>query len=335
MPVRQTNLAWQWRLQTQKQSNLICVLLDLIAESVAGTGRILSDRATMEPLMRRPQQTNHPRIVSMAPSVTSILFGIGARRDVVGVSKWCKDVAPIGRLPQVGDCWKLDVSDVMKLRPTLLIGSVPFSAEAVAKLIAQPVAFLALNPRSLADIDANIRTLGRLTNRAAAAETLIARMRRTFDQIAKRAAHAGSRGRGSKPSRRHELAQHRPRVYCEAWPNPRISSPPWVAELVSIAGGDFVTAPGGRVSDEDVARANPDLIVLAWTATGDRADARRTLRNAAWQATPAIRNGRVVVMRDELLNTPGPPLMQGARTLFRAIRRSSGAQLQDSTPSIE
>lgn len=255
----------------------------------------------------------------MAPSVTSILFAIGARREVVGVSKWCNDVVPVGRLPQVGDCWKVDVADVMKLRPTLLIGSVPFSAEAVAKLVAQPVAFLALNPRSLADIDANIRTLGRLTNRAAAAEALVARMRRTFDQIAERAAHANAYPRGSKPARRPEPTQHRPRVYCEAWPNPRISSPPWVAELVSIAGGEFVAIPGSRVSDEDVARANPDLIVLAWTATGDRADPRRALRNPAWQATPAVRNSRVVVIRDDLLNTPGPPLMQGARALSRAI----------------
>ncbi|MGH9735711.1 MAG: ABC transporter substrate-binding protein [Candidatus Acidiferrales bacterium] len=271
--------------------------------------------------MRKLNWQHHPRIVSMAPSVTATLFAIGARRDVVGVSKWCKDVAPIGRLPQVGDCWKLDVADVMKLRPTILIGSVPFSANAVAEIIAQPVAFLALNPRSLADIEANIRTLGWLTNRAPAADRLIARMRRTFDQIANRAAHANAWTRGSKPARRREPPQHRPRVYCEAWPNPRISSPPWVAELVSIAGGEFVTTPGTRVSDEDVASANPDLIVLAWTATGDRADTRRTLSNPAWKATSAVRNSRVVVIPDELLNTPGPPLMQGARALFRAIQR--------------
>lgn len=257
----------------------------------------------------------------MAPSVTSMLFAIGARRDVVGVSRWCKEVAPIGRLPQVGDCWKLDIADVMSLRPTLLIGSVPFSADAVAKIIAEPVAFLALNPRSLADIEANIRTLGRLTNRAPAAEKLIARMRRIFDRIR---------------TRTTRLREH-DRVYCEAWPNPRISSPPWVAELVSIAGGEFVTTPGTRVSDEDVARANPDLIVLAWTATGNRADARRALRNPAWQATPAVRNGRVVVIRDELLNTPGPPLMQGARALFRAIgagRNRNKSKSAGETPAL-
>lgn len=290
-------------------------------------------------------QTGRPRIVSLAPSVTSILLSIGAGRDVVGVTKWCKDIAPVGRLPQVGDCWKLDVADVMKLRPTLLIGSVPFSTEAVAQILEQPVAFLALNPRTLADIEANIRTLGRLTNCAPASEKLIARMRRAFDAIARRASTSASLSniaacasscrrlpavaspaRGFRKRSSHQLARSskpsRPRVYCEAWPNPRISSPPWVAELVSIAGGEFVTTPGARVTDEDVARANPDLIVLAWTATGGRSDPSRALRNPAWQDTPAVRNRRIVVIRDELLNTPGPPLAQGARALFRALHRA-------------
>jgi iron complex transport system substrate-binding protein len=258
--------------------------------------------------MARRKQAERQRIVSLAPSVTSILVALGARRDLAGVSKWCKDVAPVGNLPAVGDCWKLDVDEVMRLRPTILIGSVPFAAETVAKLLEQPVAFLALNPRTLADIEANIRTLGRLVNRAGAADELIRTMRAEFHKIAERAT---------------TLSRSRPRVYCEAWPNPRISSPPWVAELVSIAGGEFVTTPGQRVSDEDVARAKPDLMVLAWTATGDRADASKALRNPAWQDTPAVRNRRVVVVRDELLNTPGPPLVEGARRLSRAIRESA------------
>jgi iron complex transport system substrate-binding protein len=245
------------------------------------------------------------RIVSLAPSVSSILFALGARRDLVGVSKWCKDIAPVGGIPQVGDCWKLDIHEVMRLKPTLLIGSVPFAPETMVKLLAEPVAFLGLNPRSLADIEGDMRMLGNLVNRARAAERLIARMRCGFAEVAR----AAARRRGNR----------RPRVYCEAWPNPRISSPPWLAELVALAGGKLVVKAGQRVSDEQVARANPDVIILAWTAVGDRANPEQTLGHPKWQDVSAVRNRRVIVIRDELLNTPGPPLIEGAREVFRAI----------------
>jgi iron complex transport system substrate-binding protein len=246
------------------------------------------------------------RIVSLAPSVTSILLALGVGRELVGVSRWCKDVAEVGSRPVVGDCWKIDLREVMRLRPTILIGSVPFAAVTVQKILAEPVAFLAINPRSLADIFGDVRTLGRLVNRGRAAEALIRKMRAGFADVARR-----ERRNGGAP---------RLRVYCEAWPKPRISSPPWVAELVEMAGGKMVVDAGARVTDESIALGAPELIVLAWAATGARAKISTALRNPAWRDVPAVRNGRVVVIRDELLNTPGPPLVLGARELARAIR---------------
>ena len=247
------------------------------------------------------------RIVSLAPNVTSILLELGAGRELIGVSKWCNDVAPIGRRPRVGDCWKMDIREVMRLKPTLLIGSVPFAPETVELILKQPVAFLAINPRSLADIYTDIRTLGRLVNRPAAGERLIARMQAAFERIAHHAKRIRTRTRP------------RPSVYCEAWPNPRFSSPPWVTELVELSGGRMAVPAGTRVTDDEIAQARPDVIVLAWTATGDRSKLSSALANAAWQEVPAVKSRRVVVIRDELLNTPGPPLMQGADELFRAI----------------
>jgi len=259
--------------------------------------------------MGRMKKLEGLRIVSLSPSVTSILLSLGVGRELVGVSRWCKDVADVDARPAVGDCWKMDLREVMRLRPSILIGSVPFAAETVQKILAEPVAFLAINPRSLADIYSDVRTLGRLVERRRAAGLLIRKMRAGFADVAREARRLG--------------AWRRVPVYCEAWPRPRISSPPWVAELVEIAGGKMVVGAGSRVRDEEVARAAPELIVLAWAATGGRAKVSSVLRNPAWRDVPAVRNGRVVVIRDELLNTPGPPLMEGARDLARAIRETA------------
>ncbi len=240
----------------------------------------------------------------MAPSATSILCAIGAKRSLVGITKWCAGVAPVDGLPKLGDCWHMDaVEEILTLKPTLVIGSVPYKQETVAKLLAQPLNFLAMNPRSLADVQNDIRLLGGIVARASAAEKVISRMRHEFQRI------------GNKTKR----SKHRVPVYCEAWPNPRISSPPWVAELIALAGGKMCVPPGQRVTDEQVAASRPEVIVMAWTATGDQASSEKAYKVKAWKDLSAVRNKRVYVVRDELLNTPGPPLVAGARELARIL----------------
>jgi len=254
----------------------------------------------------KPARSGALRIVSLAPSATSILCAIGAKKNLVGVTKWCADVAPVNSLPKLGDCWHMNsVDEILKLKPSLVIGSVPFKAETLAKLLDHPLNFLAKNPRTLVDIENDIRLMGRITSHAAQSERLITKMRRDFATIA-------TRGRGLRKNLR---------VYCEAWPNPRISSPPWVAELVQICGSEMVLPPGQKVSDEQVASAVPDVILLAWAATGDNAKAKKSYHVGAWKDVPAIREKNVYVVRDELLNTPGPPLVEGAKALLRIFEK--------------
>jgi ABC-type Fe3+-hydroxamate transport system substrate-binding protein len=87
----------------------------------------------------------------------------------------------------------------------------------------------------------------------------------------------------------------------------------------------MAVAAGERVTDAQVAAAQPEIIVLAWAATGSRANPRKVYELDAWKKVPAILHRRVHVVRDELLNTPGPPLVDGARELFRLIHGRTGA----------
>jgi iron complex transport system substrate-binding protein len=252
------------------------------------------------------------RMVSLAPSATSIVCSIGARRSLVGVTKWCSEVAPVQGLPVLGDCWAMgSVEEIVRLKPALVIGSVPYKAETVAKLLEHPLNFLAMNPRSLTDVYADIRLIGGILQRHRRAERLIVKMQSMFRNIQIR-----SGGTRPRPASRRV-----PRVYCEAWPHPRISSPPWVAEIVRLAGGEPVGVPGAKVSDDQIAEANPDIIVLAWAATGSRSKPQRVYSVPVWNTVNAIRHRQVHAIRDEWLNTPAPPLLEGARELARIIRK--------------
>lgn len=266
--------------------------------SSAGTTFVILSRS-----MEKKEQSDL-RIVSLAPSATSILCALGAKKTLVGVTKWCADVAPVNDLPKLGDCWHMEsVDEILRLKPTLVIGSVPYKQETVARLLKHPLNFLAMNPRTLADIENDIRLLGGITGQVQEASRVVRAMRAGFRNIAK----------WSKRKRQKF------RVYCESWPHPRISSPPWVAELVGLCGGEMIVPSGERVDEKQVAAAKPDVIVLAWAATGDRPNPQRAYDVPEWQELPAIRNRRVYVIKDEWLNTPGPPLVQGAKALQKIL----------------
>jgi iron complex transport system substrate-binding protein len=258
--------------------------------------------------MKKAIRRSQLRIVSLAPSATSILCAIGAKKHLVGVTKWCADVAPVNGLPRLGDCWHMDsVDKILNLKPSLVIGSVPYRQETLAKLLEHPLSFLATNPRTLLDIENDIRMLGRIAGRPTQASLLVKKMRQEFASIAKQ----------------RRTSKRKLRAYCEAWPNPRISSPPWVAEIVKICGAEMTLPAGQKVSDEQVAGAQPEVIVLAWAATGDTADPQKSYQVAAWKEVPAIRDKLVYVVRDELLNTPGPTLVVGAKQLFRIFQKAA------------
>ena len=265
-------------------------------------------------------QSGGLRIVSLAPSATSILCALGAKKALVGVTKWCRDVAPVDNLPKLGDCWHMEsVDEILRLKPTVVIGSVPYKQETVAKLLEHPLNFLAMNPRSLADVYADIRMLGGIVGRPKLAEAVVSKMQREFAAIGRKSEN-GAAGL---------------RVYCEAWPNPRISSPPWVAELVGLCGGEMVVPAGERVNEKQVAAAKPDVIVLAWAATGGRANPDKAYKVQEWREVPAIRNRRVFVVKDELLNTPGPPLVEGAKELCRLLHSKGKEKGNAETPRTQ
>jgi iron complex transport system substrate-binding protein len=196
-------------------------------------------------------QTARPRIVSLAPSATRILWELGAAEHLAGVTRWCQEVVPaeaIDGLPVVGDCWDLDAEAVARLQPDLVIGSVPYRAEAVEGILKKGLRFLAKSPRKLDDIYGDIRVLAQIVGKAGEGEILAGRMQSQIAAVREQTA----------------ALEKRPRVYCEVWSNPLRSAERWVEELVEAAGGEFVPCPAGRqVSVKEVIAADPEIIVLA------------------------------------------------------------------------
>jgi len=250
------------------------------------------------------------RVVSLQPSVTVTLRDLGSLDRLVACTKYCVDVCP--EVLETGciiveDSWSAKADQIMAARPDLVIASVPYQMESVAEILKTSVPFLGLEPKSLDDIYKDIMMISRVMGLEAQGEpqpgrALVARMERQIQSMWQRTAGA-----------------ERPLVYCEEWGKPLILSQTWVAELVEAAGGRFFGQPGKHISEEEVAAADPDVIVAAWCGAGDRVPLEKIIPKRGWEQTKAAKNGRVYCINDECLNTPASTLIQGLHALAAAI----------------
>lgn len=245
------------------------------------------------------------RIACLQPSATVILDAIGQLDRVVACTRYCADVIPgvaNGSRMIVADSWTADTDQIVAARPDLVIAAVPYQERAVSQILRAGARFLGLAPKSLADIYTDIATIAGAVGAMDPGEEVIAAMERRIAQV--RARTVGIRAL---------------RVFCEEWGKPLIASQKWVAELVQLAGGDFVGIPGHKVAEEEILRLDPEVIIAAWCGAGDRVPLEKIIAERGWQQTSAARSGRVFCIRDEFLNTPAPTLLQGLDALAYAL----------------
>ena len=245
------------------------------------------------------------RIACLQPSATVILDAIGELARVVACTRYCADVVPAaadGSRLILADSWTANAEQILAAKPDLVIAAVPYQEKAVAEILKAGVRFLGLAPRNLADIYTDVATIAGSIGAAGQGERVIEEMQGRIDEV-----------------RSQVVARARPRVFCEEWGKPVISSQPWVAELVEAAGGQFVGTPGQQISIEEVVEADPEVIIAAWCGAGDRVPLEKIVHDRGWQDTSAARADRVFCIRDEYLNTPAPTLLKGLDAIAWAI----------------
>lgn len=246
------------------------------------------------------------RVVSLQPSITSIMERLGVLDRLVACTKYCAEVCPTVRergIAIVHDSWTADCEQIRAVDPDLVIASVPYQLEAVAEILKTGTQFLGLAPQNLHDIYTDIFSIAGIMNEPNRGQYLIREMQMEIERV--RSRNAGS--------------ENRRRLYCEEWGKPLIHSQRWVAELVEAAGGTFLGDPGKQTNAEAVATSNPDVVVAAWCGAGDRVPLEKIAARPEWHSLAAVREGRVYCINDEYLNTPGPTLLGGLRALEAAI----------------
>ncbi|MDR3765150.1 MAG: ABC transporter substrate-binding protein [Acidobacteriota bacterium] len=241
------------------------------------------------------------RIVSLQPSITVTLSGLGVGQDIVGCTRHCRELCPelASSAPQtLRDSWSADAAEILACKPDIVITSVPYRMEALAEILKTGTRVLALAPATLDDVYGDIRTLAAVADHSSSGELMISRLQEEIST-----------------TRARTCDVRRQRVYCEAWGKPLLTSPGWVSQLVEAAGGDLICPANTQVTSDQVLAADPEVILAAWCGNGNRTPLLEILERPGWMQTTAAREGRIYAVPDDWFNVPSLTLTLGLRAV--------------------
>jgi len=257
------------------------------------------------------------RVVSMNPSLTSILVALEAQETLVGVEEHSLRLHPdLAALPVVGGLFNPSIEAVVSLEPDLVV-LVPSAQQRDfrGRLEALGIEVLALPNITVAEILASIETLGTRVAREAQARLRVAEIRRAFAEVS-----AASAKRDPVP-----LV-----VVLQRDPLFVVGAGSFVDEMLVAAGARNLAAewsePYPRVAVEWMIAAAPDLIL---DASDDPVAAIDYWRR--WPSIPAVANQRTLPL--PLAATfPGPFIDRALHAMALQIYPPPTAGGRGSTP---
>jgi iron complex transport system substrate-binding protein len=261
------------------------------------------------PVQSVPLIASAPRIVSLSPHITELLFAAGAGARIVGVDD-ASDYPPAARqIPRLGEVAALDVEGLLRLAPSLVIiwetGTPPRVRSELERLHLQ---VLATEQRKLDDIGQVLLEFGRLAGTSAAADDAARRYRADLAEL--RTRYAG---------------RARLKVFYQVWDRPlyTLSGEHVVSEMISLCGGDNIFADVTQlapiVDREAVLARNPTVILIS--ATGP--DGERQI--ADWNRFPnlkAVRDQHVFAVNPSLMGRMAPRILDGVREVCSALDKA-------------
>ena len=212
------------RSEASRVRVLALVLLAALAVAVQAAPIVAVDDAGRELRLERPPA----RIVTLAPSLTELVFAAGGGPTIVAVDS-SSDFPPAAQaIPRIGDVARIDVERLLALKPDLvLVWRHGNTTRELDQLEAAGLRLFRLEPQRLDDVVRAIERLGQLLGTEATAGPAAAALRERLAALRKR--HA------SDPP---------VRVFYQVWSSPlmTISRKQIVSEVIELCGGRNVFA---------------------------------------------------------------------------------------------
>ncbi len=246
------------------------------------------------------------RVVSINPSLTSILVALGAGEVLVGVDDYSARQQPeVAHLPRVGGLHDTSLEAVAALAPDLvvLVPSVE-QRDFRGSLERLGIPYRAFNPLRFDEVLDTIERLGHAVGYAEVAEFRVAEIREV---------------RRGFEARRAELPTTRGVLVITRDPLFVVGPGSFIDEMLAVVGienmGRELEGAYPRATLEWLVAGAPELIL---DADGDAESAAAFW--SRWPSLPAVKQGRVVSIPQGVATLPGPHLDRGLEMLARAAR---------------
>jgi iron complex transport system substrate-binding protein len=256
------------------------------------------------------------RIVSLSPTTTEDLYAVGAGSQVVAVDQDSDYPAGVPKTSMSG--LTPNIEAIAKYNPSLVISSQD-SGGLVAGMTKLGIPVL-IEPAaaSIAAAYAQIEQVGQATGHAAKAVTVVTGMQR---QIAADVKQAGAGHQGLT-------------YYWELSANPFYSatSATFIGQVVGLFGLKNIADKADKASDggypelsqEYIVTARPQVIFLADNQAADGGQSPVVVaRRPGWSAVPAVRQGEVIGLNDDVASRWGPRLPELVGEIAQAVERAT------------
>jgi iron complex transport system substrate-binding protein len=249
-----------------------------------------------------------PRIVSLSPTHTEVLFAIGAGDLVVAVDEYSNFPAESAGVSSALSGYEPNVEAIADYDPDLVVLGGDFTGLTEQLAAIDIAVWSGEAPATLEGVYAQIVELGEQVGRAAQARTVAQNMQQRIDAAV--ASVPGAAGL----TYYHELDDT---FYS-------VSATSFIGSVYGLFGLTNITQIGGvegdypQLSAEFIVESDPDVIFLACTvycSTNPESVAARP----GWEALSAVANDRVIPLNDDVVSRWGPRLADFVESIAASL----------------
>lgn len=265
----------------------------------------MTDATGKEIVLEAPPE----RIISLIPSNTEILFGLGLNDKIVGVNDYDDYPPEVADKEKVGSM-EFNIEQIIALQPDIVfahesgiasLGGAKDQLEAAGVKV-----FVVTNARDFNETYTTIEQLGRATGKLPEAEKIIANMKVKVEEI------------------EAKLQDVQPKkVFVETSDEPEIYTPgkdTFMQEMLEMIHAENIAADTDgwfKIDAEQIITKNPDVIVVTYNYVPDILT--KIPQRAGFDTITAVKNKAIVQVDENITSRQGPRLADGLEELAKAI----------------